>query len=363
LPGVSPRLTRSFGASLAAAALVLLMTLRPAPVAAAPRLLGLIDLPPIGTADTYGTPAQTTLVIGAPGVLANDIDLDSTQLTARLVSKTSHGNLTLDASGGFRYQPDGGFSGTDTFTYWPYDGSLQALLAVTVSITVAPRVSPSATPRVTPTPSPIPTPTPIPTAKPTPAPTLTPSPTPSPTPRPTATPSPAPTAVVPVPTPTLPPLPVPTLPGLPTTTPGTTAAPAATAGPTSTPAPTPTPTAGASATPSSAPGETRPPGSGPAAGPVATDGAGGSTPGGLALVPTIAVPAPGTGSISFGSFGDAGFGIEWVVPSILVTVPGVLLIAIGLAQVAGGFVWLPVARRGLRGDGRRSAARSRRFGS
>jgi hypothetical protein len=46
-----------------------------------------------------------------------------------------------------------------------------------------------------------------------------------------------------------------------------------------------------------------------------------------------------------------------------VTLPGFLLIVIGLAQVAGGFVWLPVARRWLRGDGRRSAARSRRFGS
>ena len=50
-----------------------------------------------------------------------------------------------------------------------------------------------------------------------------------------------------------------------------------------------------------------------------------------------------------------GFGIEWIVPSVLVTLPGFLLIIVALAQVFGGFVWLPVARRWLRGDGRRSA--------
>jgi UPF0716 family protein affecting phage T7 exclusion len=80
-------------------------------------------------------------------------------------------------------------------------------------------------------------------------------------------------------------------------------------------------------------------------------------------VPTIAIPAPGTGSISLGSFGDVGLGIEWVVPSVLVTVPGFLLIVIGLAQLFGGFVWLPIARRWLRGDGRRSTAATSRSGN
>jgi hypothetical protein len=58
-----------------------------------------------------------------------------------------------------------------------------------------------------------------------------------------------------------------------------------------------------------------------------------------------------------GSLGDAGIGIEWIVPSVAVTLPGFLLIIFGLAQVFGGFMWLPVARRWLRGDGRRSAPR------
>ena len=72
---------------------------------------------------------------------------------------------------------------------------------------------------------------------------------------------------------------------------------------------------------------------------------------------TVLIPGLGqtAAPISVGSFGDVGFGIEWIVPSFLVTLPGFLLIIVGLAQVFGGFVWLPVARRWLRGDGRRSA--------
>jgi hypothetical protein len=49
-------------------------------------------------------------------------------------------------------------------------------------------------------------------------------------------------------------------------------------------------------------------------------------------------------------------GIEWMVPTVVVTVPGLLLIIVGVAQVLGGFVWLPLARRWLRGDGRHRSA-------
>jgi hypothetical protein len=34
-----------------------------------------------------------------------------------------------------------------------------------------------------------------------------------------------------------------------------------------------------------------------------------------------------------------------------------LLVVVALAQAVGGFVWLPIARRWLRGDGRRVAPR------
>jgi UPF0716 family protein affecting phage T7 exclusion len=56
--------------------------------------------------------------------------------------------------------------------------------------------------------------------------------------------------------------------------------------------------------------------------------------------------------MAFGPFGTVGLGIEWVVPTVLLTVPGFLLLVIGLAQIFGGLVWLPLVRRWLRGDGR-----------
>ena len=65
---------------------------------------------------------------------------------------------------------------------------------------------------------------------------------------------------------------------------------------------------------------------------------GGSGPaGGSDLGPTILAPdRSDDGPFSFTSFGDVGSGIEWVVPSVLVTVPGFVLIAVGLAQLFGG---------------------------
>jgi hypothetical protein len=40
------------------------------------------------------------------------------------------------------------------------------------------------------------------------------------------------------------------------------------------------------------------------------------------------------------------------VPTLAITLPGFLLILIGMAQGFGGVMWLPLVRRWLRGDGR-----------
>ena len=77
------------------------------------------------------------------------------------------------------------------------------------------------------------------------------------------------------------------------------------------------------------------------------------TTGGTDVAPDLLAIGPAAGTISTASLGDLGIGIEWIVPSVLVTLPGLLLIVVALAQALGGFVWLPVARRWLRGDGRR----------
>src|SRR5207247_1261830 len=90
---------------------------------------------PVATTDTYGTNEDGALAIAAPGVLANDTDVDSTALTAVLVAGPSHGTLNLNANGSFTYTPASNFNGTDTFTYTASDGSLSSS-AATVSILV-----------------------------------------------------------------------------------------------------------------------------------------------------------------------------------------------------------------------------------
>ncbi|MBN2577591.1 MAG: tandem-95 repeat protein [Pirellulales bacterium] len=55
-------------------------------------------------------------------LLQNDADVDGDPLTAVLVAGPQHGTLILQTDGGFRYTPEPGFHGTDTFQYQAYDG-------------------------------------------------------------------------------------------------------------------------------------------------------------------------------------------------------------------------------------------------
>jgi uncharacterized repeat protein (TIGR01451 family) len=85
--------------------------------------------------DSYSTAENTALSVAAPGVLANDTDIDSATLTASLVSNAANGSVTLNANGSFVYTPNAGFAGTDSFTYKANDGSADSNVA-TVTITV-----------------------------------------------------------------------------------------------------------------------------------------------------------------------------------------------------------------------------------
>src|SRR5207247_6908731 len=49
--------------------------------------------------DSYTTPEDTTLTVAAPGVLANDTDVDGDPLTAILVTGPAHGTLSLNNDG------------------------------------------------------------------------------------------------------------------------------------------------------------------------------------------------------------------------------------------------------------------------
>jgi len=66
--------------------------------------------------DVYTIPANGNLVVGEPGVLANDTGLDFST-SAELVSGPSHGNVGLNRNGSFIYNHPGTSPLPDQFTY------------------------------------------------------------------------------------------------------------------------------------------------------------------------------------------------------------------------------------------------------
>lgn len=95
------------------------------------------DGPPVSLADSYSTNEDTALNVAAPGVLANDTDVDGDVLTAELVTEPAHGGLTMSANGSFSYIPASNYNGPDSFAYRANDGTVSGN-TVTVSITVNP---------------------------------------------------------------------------------------------------------------------------------------------------------------------------------------------------------------------------------
>jgi hypothetical protein len=124
---------------------------------------------PTAVADSFSALASHTLNVAAPGVLANDSDIDADALHARRVNSPAHGVLTLADDGGFSYTPASGYTGPDAFSYRAYDGSVESPTRI-VSLTVS-----AIPPNPTPTPQPTPTPAP-PTASPEPSPSESPLP-------------------------------------------------------------------------------------------------------------------------------------------------------------------------------------------
>jgi Bacterial cadherin-like domain len=61
--------------------------------------------------------------VPAPGVLANDSDVDGNPLTAVLGASPQHGSLQLGADGSVHYLPSNNYVGLDNFTYRAFDGS------------------------------------------------------------------------------------------------------------------------------------------------------------------------------------------------------------------------------------------------
>lgn len=80
-------------------------------------ILEVLNVAPTAVDDTYATDEDTTLVVAAPGVLANDGDIDQDNLASYVLTQPGHGTLTLASDGSFTYVPEADWSGTDTFTY------------------------------------------------------------------------------------------------------------------------------------------------------------------------------------------------------------------------------------------------------
>src|SRR5213079_900544 len=74
------------------------------------------DAPVAANDDSYTTPEDIQLTAAAPGVLANDSDVDGDVLSAVLVSGPSHGTLTLNTDGSLVYMPVLNFNGVENFT-------------------------------------------------------------------------------------------------------------------------------------------------------------------------------------------------------------------------------------------------------
>lgn len=90
---------------------------------------------PVAANDAYSLLHDTTLGIGAPGVLANDTDANGLALSAVLVSGPGHGTLSLAANGSFVYTPAAHYTGGDTFVYQASNGFVSSGNA-TVALTV-----------------------------------------------------------------------------------------------------------------------------------------------------------------------------------------------------------------------------------
>jgi hypothetical protein len=96
-------------------------------------------LAPTVVNQSYSVTENGTLTISAPGVLVNDTDPNSLNLTAVSFTSPAHGTLTPDSNGdgGFVYTPTAGYYGTDSFTYEAKD-SVATSTPATVTITVNP---------------------------------------------------------------------------------------------------------------------------------------------------------------------------------------------------------------------------------
>ena len=93
-----------------------------------------IDDAPIALPDFYTTQENIPITIFSNvGIISNDIEVESQELTINLIDDVSHGLLNLEPDGSFEYTPATDYFGEDTFTYTISDG---LLVSDTTTVTI-----------------------------------------------------------------------------------------------------------------------------------------------------------------------------------------------------------------------------------
>jgi VCBS repeat-containing protein len=93
--------------------------------------------PPVASDDTVAGVEDTALDVPIQDLLANDTDVDGDPLSLLVDSGPSHGTLSLQGDGSYRYDPDADHHGADSFTYVANDGAADSNVA-TVTIELDP---------------------------------------------------------------------------------------------------------------------------------------------------------------------------------------------------------------------------------
>ncbi len=96
---------------------------------------------PYGFDDDYVTQKNQALTIAAPGVLANDMNVNGNGISLSVITNPTNGVISNTLiSGGFIYTPDIGFTGTDIFTYKMLDrnGNPSDYITVIIHVLRAP---------------------------------------------------------------------------------------------------------------------------------------------------------------------------------------------------------------------------------
>ena len=79
--------------------------------------------------DNYSIGEDSSLVVlSGLGVLSNDEDEDSEDLSAQVIQSTAEGELLFSSDGSFEYNPNKDFFGSDVFTYYVSVGILIQIL-------------------------------------------------------------------------------------------------------------------------------------------------------------------------------------------------------------------------------------------